>query len=563
MKIKFSALLVACIVATVFISKAQQFDGYTLYSLQNSSSAYLMDTNLTTYHSWTGLSSQTGYSTFMEPGGTIVRACKGGTTPSGAPGGPICGKVQKIDYSGNLVWDFVYAGTDYITHHDICPMPNGNVLVISYERKTASEVTAAGASNSMQMWPDKIVEIQPTGLTTGNVVWEWHTWDHLVQNVNSSKANYQTSIVDHPELININYKQTSDWQHMNGIDYNPILDQIAFSSHNLNEWYIIDHSTTTAEAASHSGGNSGKGGDILYRWGNPAAYGASGTAVLNVTHDAHWIPEGCPNTGRLAGFNNRGVSNNQSAADQIVTPINGYNYDITMGQAFLPSSYTNRLAVNGYSSNMGSTFQLPNGNQLICVATSSKVYEVDASGTQLWTKTFTGGACPQAQKYSKCFIDNPAPAIPTISVSGTTLTASNATTYQWYQNGQPISGANSQSYTPVSSGIFVVRITDVNGCVYRYSAGTKYTKNPNSVAEIDLSESIEVYPNPTSGIISFKNSSIFGSSFEVLVFDIQGRLLLKKLNAIQLDLSEFANGLYTIQVKSDNKIATKKISLTK
>lgn len=62
---------------------------------------------------------------------------------------------------------------------------------------------------------------------------------------------------------------------MNGIDYNPVLDQIALSTHNLNEWYIIDHSTTTAEAATSSGGNSGKGGDLLYRWGNPAAYQAT------------------------------------------------------------------------------------------------------------------------------------------------------------------------------------------------------------------------------------------------------------------------------------------------
>ena len=185
-------------------------------------------------------------------------------------------------------------------------MPNGNVLLISYESKTQAELTAAGGTVTLaSIWPEKIIEVQPTGATTGNIVWEWHVWDHLVQNVNASSGNYQTSIVNHPELLNINYNTTKDWMHMNGIDYNPILDQIVLSSHNMNEWYVIDHSTTTAQAATHSGGNAGKGGDFLYRWGNPAAYQATGTKILNVTHDAHWIPEGHPNAGRLVGFNNQ------------------------------------------------------------------------------------------------------------------------------------------------------------------------------------------------------------------------------------------------------------------
>lgn len=541
---------------------AQQYDGYVLYSLQNSSAAYLMDTSLNTYHTWSGLSANTGYSTHMEPGGTIVRAAKGGTTPSGAPGGPICGKIQKHDYNGNLVWDYVYAGTDYITHHDICPMPNGNVLVIAYERKTSTQVTAAGGQSAIEMWPDKIVEIQPTGLTTGTVVWEWHTWDHLVQNVDASKANYQSSIADHPELMNINYKQAKDWQHMNGIDYNPILDQIAFSSHNHNEWYIIDHSTTTAEAATHAGGNSGKGGDILYRWGNPAAYGASGTAILNVTHDAHWIKEGCPNAGRLAGFNNKGVSNNQSAADQIVTPLVGYNYTFTAGQAYSPSSYTDRHACNGYSSNMGSTFQLPNGNQIICIATSGKVYEINSAGTQLWTKTFTG-SCPQAQKYSKCYIDNAAPAIPTIGLSGSVLSSTTATTYQWYLNGQPISGATSQTYSATTPGIYVVRITDANGCVYQYSKGFKYSSGSTGFNEVDLSDEMTAYPNPTQGMIALKNIEKFGAEFQVRVMDQSGKVLMQIRNASSLNLSHLPNGIYFIEVVSGHQVAHKNIVLNK
>jgi Secretion system C-terminal sorting domain/Arylsulfotransferase (ASST) len=282
-----------------------------------------------------------------------------------------------------------------------------------------------------------------------------------------------TSISENPQLLNINYKNTKDWIHMNGIDYNPILDQITFSSHNLNEWYVIDHSTTTAQAATHAGGRSGKGGDFLYRWGNPAAYSAAGAAVLKVTHDAHWIPEGVPNTGRLVGFNNQGVSASASAVDQVMPPRVGYTYTRATGAPFAPATYDARHAVAGYSSNMGSSQQLPNGNMLVCVATAGKVYEINSAGTQIWTKTFTG-ACPQAFKYDSCYVFNQPPAVPTITQTCTGLSLPAATTYQWYMNGDIIPGATTQTYTPTQNGAFVGRITDANGCVFRYSPTFDY-----------------------------------------------------------------------------------------
>ncbi len=542
-------------------ANAQQWNGYTLYSTMGGTATYLIDTASVVKKAWTHTTTnKTGYSSYLTPGGTLVRSVqKSGNSFSG---GPICGQVQKVDYNGNIIWDYVYSTTQYCTHHDICPMPNGNVLLIAYERRTAAEVIAAGCNTfSSEMWPDKIVEVQPTGPTTGTVVWEWKAWDHLVQNVDASKANYQTSIVNHPELLNINYKATKDWMHMNGVAYNPILDQIAFSSHNLNEIYVIDHSTTTAEAAGHTGGNSGMGGDILYRWGNPPAYQASGSAIINVVHDAHWNPEGVPNAGYLCGYNNKGISSNASCFDQVAPPYNGYNYSITLGSAFTPASYTLRQASGGYNSNMGGAQVLPNGNMHLTIATSGVMKEFDPAGNLLWSKTATGSV-PKSFRYDSCYIYNAAPTIPTIAQSTDTLYASPASTYQWYFNGQLITGANSQFYVATQVGNYLVRITDANGCVFMYSVNYAYT-GPTGVASVSKDYTITVFPNPTNGIVKI-NYAITGTDYQIFVADAVGNILVQEKNISSVDLSKYANGIYYVTVKNaDFGTVTKKISLIK
>jgi hypothetical protein len=558
MRIKLHALAFQ-LFFVLSLAFAQQYPGYTLYSTKNSTNAYLIDTNGTNYHSWTITGKPTCYSTYLMPGGYLWRTVT--KTGNSFTGGPISGEFQKLDYNGNVLWDFVYSTTTYCTHHDICPMPNGNVLLIAYETKSAAEVAAAGCSTfANTMWPDKIVEVQQTGATTGTVVWEWHAWDHLVQNTNPNAANYQTSVVNHPELLNINHNAQKDWLHVNGVHYNPILDQITFSSHNMNEMYVIDHSTTTAEAASHSGGNSGKGGDILYRWGNPSVYGASGTQIFKVVHDAHWIPDGCPNAGDLSGYNNQGISTTASCSDIFTPPLNGYNYTINLGSAFGPATYNIRQASGGYNSNEGSSYQLPNGNILLNMGISGYIKEFDPNGNLLWTKTLTGGNA-KATRYTDCFINNQPPAIPVITQNNSTLTSTSATSYQWYLNGQQIAGANSQSFTPSQSGIYLVRITDANGCVYQYSQGFNFstTTGIETISGINF----DVYPNPSNGIVFIQDAEKNGERFEVLVYDTNGKLILKNKTLYQLNLREFGSGIYQVTIIPEHSpVVGRKIVIT-
>ncbi len=547
--------------------KAQQWDGLTLYSTQNSTQGFLIDTNGVTVKTW-NFTGGTGYACHMVPGGSLFRTVQ--NQGNALMGGGMTGRIQKVDYNGTILWDYTYSSSTYCLHHDHCPLPNGNVLVISYDVKTAADVAATGGTLNSVVWAEKVMELQPVGTNSAVVVWEWKVWDHLVQNVDPNKANYQSSIVNNPQLLNINYKLTKDWMHMNGIDYNPVLDQIVVSSHQLNEWYVIDHSTTTAQAATHAGGFSGKGGDILYRWGNPLAYSAAGTRILNVTHDAHWIPEDCLNGGNLAGINNGGVTSpsNKTTCDQAIVPRNNYNYTITPGSAYTPASYSSRLVGTGYTTNMGSVQEFPNGNQLVCLATIGTIYEVNAAGTTLWTKS-TGGATPQSERRSTCYINNPAPVQPTITANGYTLTTAATASYQWYQNGNLIPGATSQTLAATSTGTYVVRTTDVNGCVFVYSPSYSHsvtTEPPvdTGIGERSVFSSLAVFPNPSNGELHIDFNSAAPANFDVSLFDISGKKIDTWKNQEVLDLSHVGNGLYILNITTaDGSSLNKKITLIK
>ena len=218
-----------------------------------------------------------------------------------------------------------------------------------------------------------------------------------------NKPNYVSNISDHPELIDINMisggggggpgGNNGDWFHVNGVNYNEELDQIAFSSRFASEIYIIDHSTSSTEAAGHSGGNSGMGGDILYRWGNPSNYGMSGSQVIpSAVHDVRWIiNDGRPNGGYLQIFNNSGNGNGQSTIDGIETPLDpatGYTYLRSPGQPFGPASFTTRYNCQYSAPGQSASDRMSNGNIFVNASGgqggSGLMYEVDINENIVW-----------------------------------------------------------------------------------------------------------------------------------------------------------------------------------
>ena len=582
MKIFLMGFLLVTIASFTF---AQQWGMYTLYSGLGGSTTILIDTTSNTYKTWTHTSTnKTGYSCYMIEGDTLLRSYQLSTTSISGAGQT--GGVQKVTWDGDIVWDWTYSSSTYLLHHDICAMPNGNVLMICYDKRTSSEMTQAGSDDAQDVLSEKIIEVKPTGTNTGEIVWEWVAWDHLCQDYSSSEDNYVTSIVNNPQLLNINYGMSSggfpkpppggdaDWLHMNGIDYNVELDQITFSSHNLNEIYILDHSTTISEAASHTGGNAGMGGDLLFRWGNPEAYEASGIANFDVVHDAHWVPSDHPDyAGSLVGFNNEGGSGGNCAIDVFTPPLNGYNYDITIGQAFEPATYAHRYNSTYTSMGQSSSEQFPNGNMLLCVVNSGAtyLYEIDSDGTSLWEKV-VGGVAPQAHRYEKCFIrgiDATLTASETsitegqsviLNTTATAITESSPTfSYNWSSSPAGLTSTDSNpSVTPDETTTYYLTVTnDQSGC----SDEIYVTVNVDPVSvELNVIENeFNIYPNPNDGIFTISATA----DFSYTVLSSTGSLICLGRNNTEIDLSHMSEGVYYVMIESKDIVKTEKLIIIK
>ncbi|MBM3313777.1 hypothetical protein FJY70_04195, partial [candidate division WOR-3 bacterium] len=176
------ALMAACLPG---LALAQAFDGLTLYGTFGNRTTYLKDNDWQTVHSWTG-TANCAYVAYLMPDSSIWRCdVYSGASMRGAAYG---GLIQRYNWDGNVIQSFVWSNAYHQQHHDIHPMPNGNVLVLSWDRKTAAEARALGRQNiGGDIWPDEVIEIDPA---TDSVVWEWHFWDHLIQDVDSTKPNY-------------------------------------------------------------------------------------------------------------------------------------------------------------------------------------------------------------------------------------------------------------------------------------------------------------------------------------------------------------------------------------
>ena len=370
-------------------------EGYSLFSPLFGFKTYLIDMYGRVVNQWR-TNHTPGNSEYLLTDGTLLRT--GAVVQPYFVAGGAGGVVQRLDWDGNLLWEFEYASPEHVLHHDIEMLPNGNILMIAFEHKSAAEAIAAGRDPDLladdELWIDHLIEVRPSGARSGDIVWEWHIWDHLVQDFDPTKAHYGV-VADHPERIDVNYineAPIADWTHLNTVTYHVELDQIMLSSREFSEVWIIDHGTTTEEAAGHTGGRYGRGGDLLYRWGNPAAYRIpDAEQTFYGQHDTHWIADGLSGAGHALAFNNGDLRApvEFSSIDEWILPLQADgSYEYFPGVGYGPDapvwSYAAPNPGDFFAPRLSGVQRLPGGNTLICDGTNGEFFEVTPAGQIVW-----------------------------------------------------------------------------------------------------------------------------------------------------------------------------------
>jgi len=510
------------------------FDGYTLLMPLLSTDIFLIDNCGYQVKRWE-TDFMPGNSAYISPDGKLIRTARYVDTipiPTliGGPGGGQF--VQIYDWDNTLLWQFEYASDSIQAHHDIELLPNGNILILAWDLHSFDDAVSLGKDSAgidEEVWSEHIIEVDPT---TNQIVWEWWLWDHLVQDLDPTKPNYGV-IKNTPGRLDINFNNDNpdrDWIHANSIDYNADLDLIMMNSRHTGEFYIIDHSTTTAEAASRFGGNANRGGDFLYRWGNKAAYnyGTKDDQVLFGSHDARWVKYG-PFKDKIMVFNNGWFRPGSTSYSEIliVDPelnVENLSYEFSPLYGFGPTEvswrYVDTTKSDFFSSYISGAHSVPNGNIVICEGDDGRIFEINSEKEIVW------------EYVSPIQFGNVMSVEDTLLpfVSGTANACFRATKYAPDYPG--LSGYSLIPYWPIEQGYL-----EPYSC-----SGYKQTNNFGFV-------SIDVFPNPVSNELTVSFDQL--KEYTIRLFDSNGSMVYdntRKTDRESLDMSTFSQGMYFLQI---------------
>ncbi len=350
-------------------------NSYILVSDINSQGAYIINHDGDQLFSWK-FDRDLGNDVNLLDDGSLVVCLKADN--AGITLGGYGGIMRKINVDQSIDWEVSYSsGDDYMAHHDVEYLSNGNIIFPVWEKVTADEAAELGFSENYDIFPEAIIEMNPL---TEEIVWEWHVTDHVIQNHDASKENFGV-VVEHPNKVDINYNSSQtngDLMHFNGLTLDETNDVLYITVNNYSEVWVLDHSTTTEEASTSTGGNYNLGGDLVYRYGNPLAYDNVGEVTLNNVHYPNLLT-----TGNMIVFANDIYDNQSEVVEYKLNPP----YQLNAGEDNEPEVVWSFTDPELYTAGLGSGVRMSNGNTLIAEGRDGTLWEVSASGEVLWQNT--------------------------------------------------------------------------------------------------------------------------------------------------------------------------------
>jgi hypothetical protein len=131
------------------------------------------------------------------------------------------------------------------------------------------------------------------------------------------------------------------------------------------------------------------------------------------------------------------------------------------------------------------------------------------------------------------------------------INAGNGSSYLW-STGQSIN-----KITVGTAGTYWVEVTNDSGCVGRDTIVVT-TYKCVGINEIDNDIKVDVFPNPTSGLVTLRADRKL-DDIDYTIYDITGKLLMTRnkykvlnANSIEIDLGSFGTGNYIIELRSNN-----------
>jgi len=308
---------------------SKTFDGYTLFApLQTTGKVYLIDMEGNFAHKWDiKLPPQcVGYhGGNILPNGNLFYVPQ---APTGeAPWFVFKGSIlMEVDWDGNILWQLNQP--DH--HHDARMLPNGNMLTLNTEL-TPPDVAArvkGGLPDSQtgQTWCDYVTEVT----REGEIVWEWHAWEHL---------DTETDIMNSND-------SRQEWTHGNSVEQLPD-GNILVSFRNINTIGIVDRAS----------------GDFVWKLGPP---------TIAQQHDPTMLPNG-----NILIFDNGAHRFDSSLPYSRVIEVDPKTNEIVW-------KYADKAMLNFFSPYISGAQRLPNGNTLITEGNFGRLFEVTTEGEIVW-----------------------------------------------------------------------------------------------------------------------------------------------------------------------------------